>query len=64
MFTEERLSKGGQKKTKQYIGIKYFYLNTFYGFEYKKKLHKQIIGSNVHKKKSRSRKGVCFINLL
>ena len=33
MFLEKKLSKAGQKKS---IGIKPFYSNTFYGFEYKK----------------------------
>ena len=34
MFSEEKLSQVGQKQ--QSIGIKYFYWETSYGFEYKK----------------------------
>ena len=34
MFSEEKLSQAEQKK--QSIGIKSFYSNTSYGFEYKK----------------------------
>ena len=35
MISDEKLSKVGQKK-QQSIGIKSFYTNTSYGFEYKK----------------------------
>ena len=35
MFSEEKLAQAGQKK-QQSIGIKSFYSNTSYGFEYQK----------------------------
>ena len=34
MFSEEKLSQAGQTTTS--IGIKYFFSNSSYGFEYKK----------------------------
>ena len=39
MFSEEKLSQGGQKKKKQQpsIGIKSFYSNTSYGLKYEKR---------------------------
>ena len=39
MFSEEKLSQAGQKRTQQSIGIKSFYSNTSYRFEYEKTVY-------------------------
>ena len=62
MFSEEKLSQVGQKQ--QSIGIKYFYWETSYGFEYKKNCSSILSVKMFIKKKTREGKPYVYQMLL
>ena len=60
MLLVEKHSQAGQKK--QSMGIKSFYWNTPYGFEYKKNCISKLSIKVFIKRKTKARKGLCLPN--